>query len=123
MDEREIEKFKDWLLKEKDRLESELKYLESTMEQSESEWTGELNKYDNHPGDFGFATSFREDELSLSRNVRDLLERVNAALKRVDEGTYGLCVVCGRPIERERLEALPYVDLCIEDKKKEERSW
>ncbi|HZD60286.1 MAG TPA: TraR/DksA C4-type zinc finger protein [Anaerolineae bacterium] len=123
MDEKEIERFKEWLLNEKERLEKEIKYVESTMDQSEREWTGELNAYDNHMGDFGFAQSFREDEISIARNARDLLARVNAALRRIDEGTYGLCVVCGRPIERERLEALPYADLCIEDKKKEEQSW
>lgn len=122
MDEKEIEKFRDWLLKEKDRLESELKYVESTMKQSQSEWI-EDEMYQNHLADIATETFMREKDLSIARNVRDSLAKVNAALRRIDEGTYGLCVVCGRPIERERLEALPYVDLCIEDKKKEERSW
>lgn len=123
MNEKEIERHKDWLLKEKARLESELEYVDSTMDQSQKEWSGEDNLYDNHPGDQGTDTEMREGDLSLHYNTRDLLGKVNAALKRIDEGTYGFCVVCGRPIEKERLEALPYVDLCLEDKKKEEKSW
>jgi len=122
MDEKEIKKFRDWLLKDKKRLESELRDVESTMDQSQSEWM-EDEMYQNHLADIGTETYMRESDLSLARNIKDLLARIDAALKRIDDGTFGICVVCGRPIEKERLEALPYVDLCIEDKKKEERSW
>ncbi len=122
MDEKELSKFRERLLKEKADLEGELEYIESTMDRSQSEWTGE-NQYDNHMGDLGSATFSRENDLSLSLNVRDLLSKVNDALKRIEDGTYGYCRVCGRPIEKERLEVLPYTDLCIEDKKAEERSW
>ena len=40
---------------------------------------------------------------------------------RIDEGTFGLCERCGKPIDPERLEALPYATLCIDDKRKQER--
>lgn len=123
MNEEELNEFKERLLREKERLEEELKYVESTMEQQQSYWTGELSEYDNHPADTGTATFSREEDVSLARNTRDLIARVNDALKRIDEGTYGYCKVCGRPIGKERLEALPYADLCIEHKKTEERSW
>lgn len=122
MDESDLQKFKELLLKEKKRVESELEYVESTMERPQDEWTGE-HQYENHPADLGTATFSRESDLSLARNARDLLDRINDALKRIDEGTYGYCRVCGRPIERERLEAVPYTDLCKEDKEAEERSW
>ena len=122
MDEKKLNEFRARLLKEKENLEGELKYVASTMDQTQSDWTGE-NQYDNHPGDLGTATFSRESDLSLAENVKDLLVRVNDALQRIADGTYGFCRVCGRPIERERLEALPYADLCIEDKKAEERSW
>ena len=122
MDENELKKFKERLLKEKERLEAELGYVNSTMEQSQSEWMQD-EMYQNHMADVGTETFMRENDLSLSLNVRDLLTRVNESLKRIDEGTYGFCRVCGRPIEKERLEAIPYTDLCIDDKKKEESSW
>jgi len=123
MDETELDKFRERLLKEKEALEEELGYIDSTMDTSENEWSGENNQYDNHLGDIGTNLDMRERDLSLSLNAQDLLRQVNDALKRIDEGTYGFCKVCGRPIEKERLEAIPYTDLCIDDKKKEEASW
>jgi len=122
MDDQELGRFKEELLREKDRLIKEIKYVESTMQQTQSEWSGE-SQYENHLADLGTSTFARESDLSLARNSRDILERVNGALKRIEDGSFGLCVVCGRPIERERLAALPYADLCMEDKKKEEKSW
>lgn len=122
MDENELRKFKERLLKEKERLESELGYVESTMDQSQSEWTSD-EQYQNHLADLGTETFMRENDLSLSLNLRDLLAKVNEALARIEDGSYGICRVCGRPIEKERLEALPYTDLCIEDKKNEEKSF
>ncbi|HEY3374339.1 MAG TPA: TraR/DksA C4-type zinc finger protein [Candidatus Aquicultor sp.] len=122
MDEKELNKFREWLLAEKKRLESEQKYVDSTMDQSQSEWIND-EMIQNHLADIGTETFMREKDLSLSLNVNDLIVKVNEALKRIEDVTYGFCRVCGRPIERERLEAIPYTDLCIEDKKNEERSW
>ncbi|MDP2211996.1 MAG: TraR/DksA C4-type zinc finger protein [Candidatus Aquicultor sp.] len=121
MEELELAGFKEWLLKEKDRLVSEIAYVESTMEQSQSEWSGE-NEYESHMADSATSTFARESDLSLSINSRDMLSRVDGALSRIEDGSFGICSVCGRPIERERLEALPYADLCMEDKIKEEKS-
>jgi DnaK suppressor protein len=64
----------------------------------------------------------RERDLALRSNARDLLEQVNAALRRLDEGTYGVCADCGGPIAVERLEALPYATLCIRCQAARERA-
>ena len=50
-----------------------------------------------------------------TRNAQVLLAEVNAALERLDDGTYGKCAVCGRDIGERRLAALPYATLCIDD--------
>lgn len=50
-----------------------------------------------------------------TRNSQTILAEVNAALERLDNGTYGICAVCGREIGARRLEALPYATLCIDD--------
>ena len=63
----------------------------------------------------------REIELSLEDNADHLLAAIDAALARIDAGTYGMCERCGEPIEHERLEALPYATKCIECKRLEER--
>jgi RNA polymerase-binding transcription factor DksA len=123
MDAEKLNEFKTRLTHEKDRLDKELAYVESTMDLPQSEWSGEDLGYDNHPADLGSSTIARERDESLARNVRDLLQKVSTALSRIDDGSFGICVVCGRPIEEARLEALPYTDLCLEDKKMEEKSW
>ena len=70
---------------------------------------------DDESADAGTATFEREKELSIEQNVRDLIPKIERALKRIDEGTFGICEVCGKPIEKARMKALPYVDLCIKD--------
>jgi RNA polymerase-binding protein DksA len=122
VDSEKLAEFEKRLRTEKIRLEKELEYIDSTMDLPQSDWSGE-SRYENHMADLGSSTFSRESDLSLDRNARDLLSKVIAALRRIDEGSFGVCTVCGRPVEAERLEALPYADLCIEDKKKEERSW
>lgn len=58
--------------------------------------------------------SASERNQALLRNSVTLLNQVNAALERLDSGTYGKCVRCGKDIAARRLEALPYVTLCID---------
>ncbi len=67
-----------------------------------------------HYADDGTNTFLRERNLALRGNAADLLAQVEAALRRLDEGTYGICQNCGREINPERLEALPYTAYCIE---------
>jgi DnaK suppressor protein len=52
---------------------------------------------------------------------RGTLAQINAALRRIDEGKYGFCARCGKPIPPRRLEAIPYATLCVEDQALAER--
>jgi len=81
---------------------------------------GELSGYDNHPADLGAETFERAKDLGLKDNSKVLLMKVNHALDRISEGTYGICENCGKPISEERLKALPYTTLCIDCKKSAE---
>jgi RNA polymerase-binding protein DksA len=106
----DIEKFRQMLLHEKKRLESDKAWLNGGL----SADSGELADFDiNHPGDTGTEMFEREKDLALNENVEDLLEQVNTALVKVENGTYGLCDHCGKPIAEGRLEALPYATFCI----------
>jgi DnaK suppressor protein len=67
----------------------------------------------NHLADDATEVFTRERNLALRNNARELLVQVDAALRRLDEGTYGICARCGREISTERLEALPSATLCI----------
>ena len=75
----------------------------------------------NHMADSASVTVDREMDYSLEENSEHVLAAIEAALARIDDGTYGRCRTCGRPIAEERLEAVPWATQCIEDKRKEER--
>jgi RNA polymerase-binding transcription factor len=75
----------------------------------------------DHLADSASETFLRELDGGLEENAGHLLNEIEAALARIDDGTYGQCTRCGRPIDPERLEAVPYATLCIEDKRAQER--
>src|SRR2546428_1960180 len=93
---------------------------ENAFSSDQSELSGEV-AFDEEYADAGSTTFEREKELSISNNLRDLMEKIERALARIDAGTYGLCVRCGKPIEKARIRALPYASLCLTDKQAEER--
>jgi RNA polymerase-binding protein DksA len=63
----------------------------------------------------------QQRDLALRERSRNDLGRVEAALRALDEGTYGTCTSCGQPIARERLEAIPWVPTCIDCARKAAR--
>jgi DnaK suppressor protein len=83
--------------------------------------TDETTYQDNHLGDVATATFDREMASTLEDNSTHVLNEIDAALGRIDDGTFGTCSSCGEAIGMERLEALPWATLCIEDKRKQER--
>jgi RNA polymerase-binding transcription factor len=116
----DLEYFRRELESEQERLRAALESVNHTA--SLTEETGDLSiGSDDHLADSATETYLRELDEGLEENAEHLLDEVDRALRRIDEGTYGTCVVCGRPIGAERLEALPYATLCIEDKRKQER--
>jgi DnaK suppressor protein len=60
----------------------------------------------------------QQRDLALRDHQRVQLHQVEAALAKLDAGTYGACVACGKPIATERLQAIPWVQLCIDDARK-----
>jgi DnaK suppressor protein len=110
------------LQEERDELQRQASEIEeSSFGTPQSELTGEVS-FDEEYADAGTATFERERDLSLTNNIRDLTEKIDRALERIDEGTYGVCERCGKPIEKARIKALPYATLCIKDKQAEERA-
>jgi DnaK suppressor protein len=103
------------------RLEAELAELngqradlEESTEASLADATGEVG-FDEEFADTGSFTFERERDLSLVGNAKDLIDKVEHALARIDAGRFGRCGACGGPIEAERLDALPYTTLCLAD--------
>ena len=85
--------------------------------------TGELSDStnDNHLADMATETYERELDEGLEEDATRQLREVGEALERIDDGTYGVCAVCGRDIGEERLEAVPWTTLCIDDARKQAR--
>ncbi|MBC9225433.1 TraR/DksA family transcriptional regulator [Aeromicrobium sp. 636] len=75
----------------------------------------------NDQADVGSNSLERDAELSLAANQRELLLQTEKALSRLDDGTYGVCELCGEPIGKLRLMAFPRATLCMDCKRREER--
>jgi YteA family regulatory protein len=78
------------------------------------ESVSELSNYDNHPGDMGTELYEREKDIALNEHAETELEDINKALHAIEEGTYGICSICGADIPFERLQAVPAADRCMD---------
>ena len=71
------------------------------------------DSYDEGFADSGQVTAERGEVQALAGTLRETLQDIDAALGKIEQGTYGLCESCGRPIAEARLEAMPAARLCI----------
>jgi DnaK suppressor protein len=114
------ERFRDMLVEERTRLASAIDYLHDenpgTIE-DEGEET-----LDNHLADSATVTFTREMDYSLEENAGHVIAAIDEALRKIEDGTFGLCTRCGNSIAEERLEAMPYATKCIDCKRLEERA-
>jgi RNA polymerase-binding protein DksA len=116
----ETQRYRELLLDERARLTTAVKHLHVDNSSSIEDELGELSAagVDNHMADTASATFDRGLEVGLEENAQHTLEEVEAALARIDAGTYGVCDVCGKPIGTDRLSAIPWARLCIDDKRR-----
>lgn len=75
---------------------------------------------DQHLADHAADMLDRELDDTIGENAEHVLREIDEALERIEAGTYGLCSACGKAIPEERLDAVPYATLCIEDKRRQE---
>ena len=121
MDPSKLDHFRRLLMEERHRCVGMEEGLEERgMGVSLSQSIEELSTYDNHPADLGSETFEREKDLGLMGHAQMMVDQIDQALERVEDGTYGWCESCGRPIEAERLEAVPYATLCLDCRKERE---
>ncbi len=110
----DVDRFRSELETERARLASAIDTV--NHKGSLDEETGDLSSGPgDHLGDHGTDTFMRELDNGLEENAEHLIQEIDAALERIANGTYGTCAACGRPIAEERLDALPYAKLCIDD--------
>jgi DnaK suppressor protein len=118
----DTEQFRELLLERRRAVVEAIDYLHKQNRGSLEEETGDLAVgQDQHLADIATETVDREIDYTLEEHDERMLGDIDAALKRIEEGTYGVCVTCGAQISPERLEAMPWATLCIDCKRKEER--
>jgi RNA polymerase-binding transcription factor len=117
----DVDRFREALLEERRRVEAAIENLHADHPGSMRDETGEDAVYDNHLADTATETYDRELDYTLEENSEHVLAEIEAALRRIDEGTYGVCSSCGKPIPEDRLEALPWATLCIDCQRERER--
>lgn len=105
---------------EKARLLHAVGFLERENPGSISDELGELAEggTDNHLGDTATALHDRELDEGLEEGARETLVEIDAALQRIQDGSYGICEGCGEPIGAARLTAIPWARLCIDDQRR-----
>jgi RNA polymerase-binding transcription factor DksA len=109
------------LTEERERLQEVRAGFDDLNAESEEASLGELSSLDQHQADVGTETFNRERNLSILENVEAELADVEHAIRRLDDGTYGTCEACGKPIDDARLEAMPAARFCLEDQAVAER--
>jgi RNA polymerase-binding transcription factor DksA len=83
---------------------------------------GDLSSYGQHMADAGTDTFDRDFALSLVSNEQEALSEIEAAIKRIRDGTYGICEITAKPISKERLLAVPFARNSAEAQKQIERN-
>lgn len=109
----DLEYFRRLLENEQSRLtRMERELAESSRQENES--LESFSESDDVPADIAALASEREKDQILSQSVQAILVQIEQALEYLDDGTYGVCEVCGTEIPQNRLERIPYVSTCVD---------
>jgi DnaK suppressor protein len=123
MNQAEIKVYKERLLSLRARLRGDVNQMaDAALKKSRSEANGDLSSMPIHMADIGSDNFEQEFTLSLMENEGAALEKIEASLERIDEGTYGECEECGVKIPKTRLNAIPYATLCVKCASQQEGS-
>ena len=119
---KDFQEFEQRLLEERGRVLKEMGHYETTvLKVNQRDSAGDLSGYSFHMADVGTDAMEREKAFLFASSEGRLLMEIDEALRKVYAGEYGSCEVCEKPISRARLEAMPYVRLCLSCKEREER--
>ncbi len=119
---KELANYKKMILKMKEEILEELRHIkENTLSQSQRDAAGDISAYTSHMADVATDSYDREFSLGLASNEHKVLYEIEDSLKRIDDGSFGLCESCSKSIAKTRLNALPYTRLCKKCQEKLEK--
>ena len=116
-----VARLREKLIEERTRLLHQADELTAEAEQLAREREAGDTQFDEESGEGDTVNIERERDLLLSASARQVVEDIEAALARMKKGTYGVCSYAGRKIPLERLEAIPWADVCVDCKARAER--
>ncbi len=118
----DLKDFKKIVLKKKEEILNDLKHIsDDTLRKSQKEASGDISGYTYHMADVATDNYDREFSLGLASGERKSLYELDDALKRIEEGTFGICDDCKSSIAKIRLKAVPSARLCIKCQQKREK--
>lgn len=112
---KDIEMFRQILLNKRRELAGDMQTLaEGALQKNAAEAAGNLSNMPQHMAELGSDNFEQEFALILVDSERELLKEIDAALKRIEDGTFGICQATGKPISKARLKAKPWAKYCYE---------
>lgn len=108
----------------REQLDADVTRLGADLAEAEGDLAGMMRGSEgagHDQADVGSATFERDQEMTIVLNARDMLESAEAALRSIDEGTFGVCENCGNPIGKNRMMAFPRATMCLPCKQRQER--
>ena len=122
MNKKEAKEFYDLLMKKKAELLKGIDHIaKDNLKTSQRDAAGDVSAYSLHMADVASDNYEREFSLSLADNEQKLLNRINEALEKINDNTYGLCELCEKKISKARLKIVPYAELCVPCQEKQEK--
>jgi len=122
VDKKNLKMFKDLLLKRKAELQKGIQHIaDDALKTSQRDAAGDLSAYSLHMADVATDNYDREFSLGLADKEQAIVHRIDTAIDKIDEGTYGNCELCNKKIAVVRLKAVPYAELCVPCQEKSEK--
>ncbi len=119
---KELDYFRKLILKMKEKIIDEIKHIsEDTLKKSQKDAAGDISGYTYHMADVASDSYDREFSLGLASNERQSLYELDDAIKKIEEGTFGICEECKSLITKTRLKVVPFARLCVKCQEKKEK--
>ncbi len=121
MTDKELARYKQLLIERREQILSGIKHItDDNLKKTLRDSSGDISGYTYHMADMASDAYNRELSLNMASSEREVVLAIEEALKRIEEKNYGDCLVCGKPIAKQRLDAIPYAKHCIECQKQQE---
>jgi len=117
----EVAQFKKLLLSVRERLVGKVDFMQGeALKKSRQDASGDLSNVPIHMADVGTDNYERDIMIELIQNGEEGVRNIDTALEKIEEGAFGVCELCAKKINKDRLKAVPYAKLCIDCQREEE---